>query len=94
MLRLFFATEILKFFVPLLDTSRQTLSQLSNLTFRQLDDAADVVPTDSAMPNIPNISKFWQYMNQASTYFLEKGSALTTAEVTAKLQETEGLIIK
>jgi hypothetical protein len=31
---------------------RQTLSQLSNLTLRHLDDAAEADPTDNAIPNI------------------------------------------
>jgi hypothetical protein len=49
---LFFAIEILKFLVPLLDTSRHTLSQLSNLILRQSEDAANADPMNNAMPHI------------------------------------------
>ena len=93
-----------------LDAQAYRLAQKGYLPAAELDASEDIAQLiensaeakvfaeslehSRVMPNIPNISKFWQYMNQASTYFLEKGSALTTAEVTAKLQETEGLIIK
>jgi hypothetical protein len=47
LLRLSFATEILKFLVPLFDTSRQMLSQLSNLILRQSEDAANADPMNN-----------------------------------------------
>ena len=43
---------ILKFLVPLFVMPKQTLSQLSNLTLRQSEDAAFTDPTDNANPKI------------------------------------------
>ncbi|MBO7504696.1 hypothetical protein J6T66_00535 [bacterium] len=42
---------ILKFLVPLFVIPKQTLSQLSNLTLRQLEDAAEADHTDRSNPN-------------------------------------------
>jgi len=52
LLRLFLSMLILKFLVPLFVIPKQTLSQLSNLTLRQSEDAALTNPTDNANPRI------------------------------------------
>jgi hypothetical protein len=50
LLRLFLSILTLKFLVPLFVIPKQTLSQLSNFTLRQSEDAAFTDPTDNAIP--------------------------------------------
>ena len=66
---------ILKFLVPLFVIPKQTLSQLSNLTLRQSEDAAFTDPTDNAIVKsqasiIDKILFIILYEKENKNYFL------------------------
>ena len=72
---MFLSILILKFLVPLFVIPRQTLSQLSNLTLRQSEDAAFTDPTDNTNPKsqasiIDKILFIIMYEKENKNYFL------------------------